>query len=55
MACDFMPFSTVIQSYQDDGQVKMTIEKISASGRALTRSATSVGQGLNFGAVGVPI
>ena len=35
MACDFRLFSTVFQSYQDDGQV-MT-EKISASVEARTR------------------
>ena len=48
MPCDFMSFSSVFQSYQDDGQVIMKgcqsvrnetlfmTEKISASGRAGT-------------------
>ena len=46
MICDFMSFSIVVQSYQDDGRVIMkgcvqwnpfTVEKISPQGGAGTR------------------
>ena len=62
MTCDFTSFSTVFQSYQDDGRVIMkglcnrtpfTVETFSASSGDRTRAARSVGQRLIYRATGL--
>ena len=63
MICDFTSFSTVFQSYQNDGRLIMKgcVQwnyvygwEDFASSRDQTRSARSVGQGLTHWAIGAP-
>ena len=60
MTCNFTSFSTVFQSYQDDWWVikkgcVLRMEKISASGKAHSQTARSIGQSLTYWVTGAPI